>query len=1635
MAGQADGSIVVDTELQTEGFEKGSKEMQRAVRSLQSKVDNLAPTMKKAMRGSASALESFEIKSETLRDTISSLEDKLVQLGEMRLPTEDYKWLQTEISKAEKELDKLLTKEAMYEDMDVNKSSQKWKNLQYNIEQTKQKLEEYKAEAAQMENDGTAFSSGSETAEYEQLREALEAAKESLSDMVQRFERGTSAIAKFGGVVGKGVVGGLKGMVSMLGKGAAAMLKLSLRTKKTHSRFNSGIGTLLRYGLGVRSLFTLMNKLRSALVDGYKNLARYSDRTNAAISSMMSALTRLKNSFAAAFDPILQVAAPALTTLINLISEAVSRIGMLTAALTGAKYYTKATEIQEDYAASLDNTTDSAKKAKKALAGFDELNILDDKTTEKNDGSVDPSQMFEQIPVDSAVLEFAQKLKEAFESADWQELGTLLGEKVNEVIESVDWAAWGTKLGTYLNGAIQTIYYTVDTVDWVGIGNHLAEAVNGIIDAVDWDTFGRLFAKRFTAALDVVGGFLEELDWTDVLKAFTSGFTGFYNELREWLESKDWREIGETFTQKLSDALQNGNVEGAVKSFFDAFTTALNSAADLLDGVNFYQLGQDLVDLLVQSVGNVDWAALAQAIGRLIGEAGIAALDFCGGLVADIADYFEQKVAEGPFDSVGANILHGILDGIVSAIAGIGTWIVQNVFEPFWNGLCDAFEIHSPSKKMAEIGRYIVDGLLEGIKELPAKFKAKLDETIDKVASWGKELGKNLKESAEDASSKAINAFKEFATDLKKKLDAALDKVKDFGKDLISKLKSSASDAVSDAVDQIQTMASKFGSKFDAVIDKAKTFASNLISKIKGGAADAVSNAVSQLASMPQKVSEKLNLVIQKAATFASDLKDDFYNAGKNALLGIVNGISAKIDEVKTSISNVGTALITTFQNLLGIHSPSRVFAEQGRYIAEGLIQGLTAATDDVSAAAASLASAAVKAAEDEIEDVGKTTLEKIKENLSEIEDAFDDDTGLGKLNKLFKDVFSVDWNDIDTDSIVDIAKDVGTLLFDSLDKETRLSMSDFVKTSLKYLNDAYEENGLAGMAGAAKTIVTSLSENLTGNNSKSILEGAGKGVIDIIQSGMENGLSGLWSLISSIPGKIVELLSGGFGQLKEWGSQFIGWLQNLFSTGSSSTQATTKNWTNNLGNTVKQFISDTSSNSNSFMNGLKNTFGSGLSGVQTTTSNLLDGIKTVFSSGFNSISTGAGTLWNTVKSVFSSGMSGVASTVGSGLSGIVSTVGGTVGKIASTVGGGLSGIVSTVGSGISGIVSTVGGGLSAVASGAAGLAGTVGTALSGAVATAGTALGGLGTTLAGLATAGGPIGLAVAGVGALGAGLVTAYNKCDWFKEGVNNAFNSVKNAISGAVEVGKNIVTGIGSGIKSAASGLWNGIKNVGSSIVNGFKSFFGIHSPSTLMADEVGEYLTEGIDEGMKNAMPALLSSTEDQMADLVDTVKNGAQEADAALVGSGMPLLSEVSGKVDIVEGMDGVLTQFSDKVASSFTELLNRMSQIVESASFSMPAVAAGTVVPYSMSSGNGGTSNGGKEVLEEIKASNDETVRLVIQAIGSATNSICAAVEEYSGTTVNYNGDSVAQDVINTINRKTRMFGKSPLLTPTEVSK
>lgn len=68
----------------------------------------------------------------------------------------------------------------------------------------------------------------------------------------------------------------------------------------------------------------------------------------------------------------------------------------------------------------------------------------------------------------------------------------------------------------------------------------------------------------------------------------------------------------------------------------------------------------------------------------------------------------------------------------------------------------------------------------------------------------------------------------------------------------------------------------------------------------------------------------------------------------------------------------------------------------------------------------------------------------------------------------------------------------------------------------------------------------------------------------------------------------------------------------------------------------------------------------------------------------------------------------------------------------------------------------------------------------------------------------------------------------------------------------VGKNLVQGLWNGINDAKNWVLDKIKGFGQSILNGIKSFFGIHSPSTLFRDEVGQYLGLGLGEGFEDSL---------------------------------------------------------------------------------------------------------------------------------------------------------------------------------------
>lgn len=84
----------------------------------------------------------------------------------------------------------------------------------------------------------------------------------------------------------------------------------------------------------------------------------------------------------------------------------------------------------------------------------------------------------------------------------------------------------------------------------------------------------------------------------------------------------------------------------------------------------------------------------------------------------------------------------------------------------------------------------------------------------------------------------------------------------------------------------------------------------------------------------------------------------------------------------------------------------------------------------------------------------------------------------------------------------------------------------------------------------------------------------------------------------------------------------------------------------------------------------------------------------------------------------------------------------------------------------------------------------------------------------------------------------------------------------------IGKNVVQGLWNGIKNCVKWIKDKISGFVDGVVDGIKDFFGIHSPSTVMRDEVGRFVGEGIGVGIADSTKGVVANAKDQMRQVVD-----------------------------------------------------------------------------------------------------------------------------------------------------------------------
>lgn len=415
----ADGSIVIDTEINTKGMKPGTEEVEAAVRRMANGIDDLGKKSEIAVQKQVTAFAKLNSLYAAQERKVEKLREALEAYAETKIPTQAYAEIRNQIEKTEQKLTALLERQQKFLDTGGRTNSSTYKKMQYDIEQLNNSLKYAKGELKDLEDSGGAFTLGKDTDKFSQMSDKYATEAEKLKQMNESLGISYNRVKNEFDEYKKrllGIDGASKKATNSTKKLGIQMKKSQKPTKKYGEALSGVVRRLVMFRL-LRSTISLA--FRSAR-EGMENLAQYSPETNKAISNMLSSLTQLKNSFATAFSPVAEYASPVLVEFISLLSEAVTWTSQFFAALTGKDTYTKATKVEEDYGAALKESNKQIKaqeKANKKLTySFDELIQAGNKSDQDKTGYVGPTpdQMFTTEEVSNDIKARADAVKEIF---------------------------------------------------------------------------------------------------------------------------------------------------------------------------------------------------------------------------------------------------------------------------------------------------------------------------------------------------------------------------------------------------------------------------------------------------------------------------------------------------------------------------------------------------------------------------------------------------------------------------------------------------------------------------------------------------------------------------------------------------------------------------------------------------------------------------------------------------------------------------------------------------------------------------------------------------------------------------------------------------------------------------------------------------------------------------------------------------------------------------------------------------------------------------------------------------------------------------------------------------------------------
>ena len=742
---QADGYIVIDTEINADGMKAGSKEVEAAVRRMANSVNDMGNKAKTALNKQADAFAKLNNEYAAQEQKVSELKKKIAEYGEQKVPTDEYREIQTQISQATQKLNSLKAAQDKFLSTGGKQSSSSFKKMQYDIEELENEIKYAKAELAELEASGGAFTLGSKTQEAAASMRTLQAEERKLADMNNRLHTSYNSVKGSVDEYKQKLMSAVPAQRKLASESERASKSIA-KTGKAANGAKLSIGRMLGMSLLMSVAFRAFSAAINAIKDGFTNLAQYSSSTNNSISMLWGSLETLKNSLATAFAPILSVVAPILSKFIDMLSTAASYVSMFFSFLSGKSTYTKAIAVQKDYAGSLkdtasgakdaaDGTKEAAEAAEEYLSPLDDINKMDKQDLGSGSGGSGgggggagggsgSGPLFEEVPIDNkfaslldSVLDKLKQIRDIFMDGFWDGLGDYkpvleelkkdlksIGEHIKDIFTDKNVQEAAKRFATLF------IYNMGKTVgSFVSIGLTIAANVVGGIESYleeNTDRIKKWLVRMFDLGSEIsiivgnlsatIAEIFQQTFGSQTAQNITGNIIGIFTTAFGEIIL-----LATSFAKDVMDAIATPIIENKDK-IIEAINNTLKPIEEITQSIEDFvqKLADKLTELYDEHIG-----PFINDVGSDLSEIGGTLLDTYNQYIAPILDQWAQKFDEVLNGPVGDAIDH-IIDEIGRLIDGLN-WLWNNVLIPLIQWL-----IENVIPVLAPIVAWIGDTLL-----------------------------------------------------------------------------------------------------------------------------------------------------------------------------------------------------------------------------------------------------------------------------------------------------------------------------------------------------------------------------------------------------------------------------------------------------------------------------------------------------------------------------------------------------------------------------------------------------------------------------------------------------------------------------------------------------------------------------------------------------------------------------------------------------------------------------------------------------------------------------------------------------------------------------------------------------------